>query len=997
MRKRSLPLAALLLALSMSAVRAEAGPGDVRYHYDKGVALFEKQKYGAAQAEFEKAARRLDGRAEEKALAERTSYYTALCAARMGQDNAQELLERFLFEYPFSIYANDIRFASGVLSHEAGDFRAAYDRYRSVDPYELDFAQFDEYNFRTGYAAYMCGDTDAAYGYFKNVSSDPLYKPHATYYVAYIDYSRGQLGDAKRGFRAIASEPAYEPVIPFYLLQIEFKEGNYDYVIDNGVPLLARSTEERQKEISRIVSEAYFHRGEYPEALAFMDNYAKLGGAMGREETYLAGYCEYAEHLYDDAIDRLSQVASGGDELAQNASFHLADAYLQTGDRKKAMSAFHLASSADFDPAIREEALFNYGKLLYEQGGGVFNEAITVLDDYIRTYPDSPRVGEAREILLAAYFNSRNYDAAYEAIKLVPDPDNNVKMALQKIAYFRALEYFEAGDYDRALELFDVSDANRYTAKYTALTKYWRAETFVKKGDYARAEPLYRSYISLSPRGERENTMTQYNLAYCLFNAQKWGEAGTWFDRFVSAYTLKDAVRADAFNRLGDVAFAQREYYKAIGYYDKAIALGSSGADYARFQRAVMLGLADKYDRKVESLVAIIGDGKSEYVDDAMFELGRTYKQHERFNEAAAALKRLVAGYPQSPYCLSALSELGLIYQNLGDDQQALKYYKEVVDRYPSSPQAKDAMLGIKNIYVDRNEVDSYFAYAQKSGIETNVTVVERDSLNFVAADKVYQNGDYARALPLMDNYLRQYPKGVYRADALYALGDCSLHEGNRAAALAAFEEVGAMPSNRYQSLALQKAASMRMEDKDYAAAAELYKTLIHTALQKNVIAAALDGYLKAVGESGDVAAMDAAADEVLASTHASDDAMRTAHFFKGKSLQASGDADGALAHYRKAAEARSRDAAEARYQIVAILFAQNKLDAAEKEVFAFSEANLPYQYWMGKAFLILGDIYVAKNDAFQAKATYQSIVDGYSDKTDGVVDEARQKIEALK
>ena len=116
MRKRSLPLAALLLVLSMSAVRAEAGPRDVRYHYDKGVALFEKQKYGAAQAEFEKAARRVDGRAEEKALAERTSYYTALCAARMGQDNAQELLERFLFEYPFSIYANDIRFASGVLS-----------------------------------------------------------------------------------------------------------------------------------------------------------------------------------------------------------------------------------------------------------------------------------------------------------------------------------------------------------------------------------------------------------------------------------------------------------------------------------------------------------------------------------------------------------------------------------------------------------------------------------------------------------------------------------------------------------------------------------------------------------------------------------------------------------------------------------------------------------------------------------------------------------------
>ena len=37
------------------------------------------------------------------------------------------------------------------------------------------------------------------------------------------------------------------------------------------------------------------------------------------------------------------------------------------------------------------------------------------------------------------------------------------------------------------------------------------------------------------------------------------------------------------------------------------------------------------------------------------------------------------------------------------------------------------------------------------------------------------------------------------------------------------------------------------------------------------------------------------------------------------------------------------------------------------------------------------------RNDAFQARATYQSIVDGYADRTDGIVEEARQKIDALK
>lgn len=995
MRKRSLSLALLLSVLLVPAVRSVAAPEEPQSHYRRGVALYEKQKYAAAQTEFEKAERSLA--ADEEGLAERTSYYKALCAVQMRQDNALELLNGFLAEYPNSIYGNDVRFALGTLLQDGGDNEGAYAQFRLVDPYLLEPGRFDEYNFRSGYAAYQNGDTDTAYGYFGNCSSDPLYLPHAVYYKAYIDYSRGNLAEAKKGFSSIASDPSYEPLVPFYLLQIEFRENNFRYVVDNGVPLLAKATESRQKEISRIVSEAYFHLGDYPKALAYMENYAKLGGDMGREELYIAGYCHYIDRMYTQAIDELSQVASGGGEMAQNASFHLGDAYLQMGDKKMAMSAFALAASADFNPEIKEEAMFNYGKLQYELGGTVFNDAITTLDNYLRSYPDSPRVNEAREILLAAYFNSRNYDAAYEAIKLVRDPDNNVKTALQKIAYFRALEAYEAGDYRKAIEMFDVADANRFNAKYTALTKFWRAESLAKLGDFAKAEPLYRAYITLSPRTERENMIAHYNLGYCAFNDKRWGDASSWFNKFVGSYTLKDDIRADAFNRLGDIAFAQREYYKAIEDYDKAIGLGTSGADYARFQRAVMLGLVDKYDRKVESLVAIIGAGNSEYVDDAMYELGRTYVRNERFTEGANVLKRLIDGYPQSPFVLSALTELGLVYQNLGRDDDALRYYKDVVARYPASPQAKDAMLGIKNIYVEKNDVDSYFDFAKRSGIETNVTVVERDSLQFAAANNVYLNNNYQKALSLMDNYLRQYPRGAYRADALYALGDCSLHEGNRPAALAAFEEVGGMPSNRYQALALQKAASMRMEDKEYPAAAALYKALSAVSTQKAVIAEALDGYLKAYVAMDDVAAMGIAADEVLASPHVTDEVARLAHFLKGRSLEAAGDDNAALPQYRKVVGARTREAAEARYRIVSILFRQDKLGEAEKEVFAFSEENLPYQYWMGKAFLVLGDIYAKKNDAFQAKATYQSVVDGYTDKTDGVVDEARQKIEALK
>ena len=40
-------------------------------------------------------------------------------------------------------------------------------------------------------------------------------------------------------------------------------------------------------------------------------------------------------------------------------------------------------------------------------------------------------------------------------------------------------------------------------------------------------------------------------------------------------------------------------------------------------------------------------------------------------------------------------------------------------------------------------------------------------------------------------------------------------------------------------------------------------------------------------------------------------------------------------------------------------------MDKTEKEVFAFSERE-PQAYWLAKAFILLGDVYVKKGDNFR-------------------------------
>ena len=51
------------------------------------------------------------------------------------------------------------------------------------------------------------------------------------------------------------------------------------------------------------------------------------------------------------------------------------------------------------------------------------------------------------------------------------------------------------------------------------------------------------------------------------------------------------------------------------------------------------------------------------------------------------------------------------------------------------------------------------------------------------------------------------------------------------------------------------------------------------------------------------------------------------------------------------------------------------------------------FQASIGKSFLLLADIYVSKDDQFQAKHTLKSLYENYNDDNDGIKDEAAKKL----
>ena len=72
------------------------------------------------------------------------------------------------------------------------------------------------------------------------------------------------------------------------------------------------------------------------------------------------------------------------------------------------------------------------------------------------------------------------------------------------------------------------------------------------------------------------------------------------------------------------------------------------------------------------------------------------------------------------------------------------------------------------------------------------------------------------------------------------------------------------------------------------------------------------------------------------------------------------------------------------------------RIAESEKVITQFINQNTPHQFWMARMFLLLADISIKKGDLLQARATLQSLKDYYTIDNDGILDEAKAKLDSL-
>ncbi|HQV56068.1 MAG TPA: tetratricopeptide repeat protein, partial [Chitinophagaceae bacterium] len=481
--------------------------------------------------------------------------------------------------------------------------------------------------------------------------------------------------------------------------------------------------------------------------------------------------------------------------------------------------------------------------------------------------------------------------------------------------------------------------------------------------------------------GEANINNVRYNLGYSYLRKENYSVALSYFEPLGRGAALSSsAFVQDAYVRTADCYYMQKDYTKAKAMYDNVIKYSWPAEDYATFQNAMLAGVRSSTEKISLMNTMIRKFPNSSLVTDANMEVAKTYMSNERFREALPYLTAVTKTTGNTSLVPQAYLKLGTAYFNLKSNQEALAQFKTLVEKYPNSQEADDALDIIRVIYIEDSKPDEYAAYMRSVGKPLSVST--EDSLTYAAAEKQYDDQKINEALASFNGYLQKFPNGSYALDANFNRAEIYYTKKDWANSLVGYENVAVNAPNRYAERAVLAAARINFfELKDYTKAEDYFIQLKEITGSQEIKLEAMRGLLRSQYQLKKWTEAAANAKELTEAKGSSADDKTLANMTIAKSFQVSGEFDQAITSYKSVVQLnKAAMAAEARYEIASCWLSLNKLSDAEKAAFETINKSGSYDYWVTKAYILLGDIYFKQKDYFNAKATFQSVVDNTTD-----------------
>ena len=927
--------------------------------------------------------------------------YETLCAIRLQERGYETMASEYIAEHPYSKLIPQIRFYNALNYFDKELYKDAGREFGLIEEKQLSKDQIAEYMFKHAYSLFETGDLDRAKNLFTRSEKMPYsdYTAPSRYSLGYIDYTRKDFKDAYDWFEKAGKDARFTDISNYYMTECRFMQKDYSYVIKNGEKLYNEVPADRKSHLARIISESYLATGNTEKAKTYYDRIEQSRKDMDRDDFFYAGTVLYSTGDFKGAIDNFSQMKSRTDSIGQIANYQMGYSYIKTGNKVAALDAFRDASVQAFNPDIQEDAHFNYAKLSFD-----LNHNPKVFDEYISKYSNRNKGDQIYSYMALASLYNHDYAGAVDAYANIDNLDSDQKANYMRANYLRANQLIENGSWRDAVPLLKA--AGYYSDKresFNQLTKYWLGESYYRSDQFDKAADTFQDlYNNSALDGKPEGKLIPYDLAYSYFRMEDYDNAAKWFDEYLQE--RNPAEGEDAAVRRADCDFIRKDYQAAIKGYEGAMQrFPYAGNLYPAYRAGIAYGLLGEKNKKVDVLSrAMKAAPEAGYYSEAMYELGRAYVAAGRNDDAVKTFEKLRNSTDDKTIAARSLIELGMISRNISEYNKALAYYKQVVNDMPGTEYANDALAAIESIYQTEGRADEFLDYADKVGAIKDKTAGERESMYFAAAEQLYLSENWNKALTSLQNYLERYPNGADAGKAGFYAAECYRNLGKKEQACDWYKKaVESSGEGSFKEAAILNFSRLSYEMQRYGDAYGGFSSLLSEAkLDANKHTARV-GMMRSAYKAGEYDNAINCADKVRSDAKSTEAEKREADYLKAKSLLSTNRRSEALGLFGNLAAKPSTDeGAEAAYMLIQDAYDQGKYDTVEKKVFDFSSKAGGQNYWLAKAFIVLGDSYAEQDNLAQAKATFESIQNGYKPSegtTDDVLDNVRMRLGKLK
>jgi len=952
------------------------------YHFGLADNLYQTKICNASQYEYSK--QYFYNKNLSNSRKEASAFFSNVIGVILQQQYAEEGLNAFMKEYPNSAYFAQ---ANGPLADyylAKKDFEKALETLQKVNQYQLSKDENTQHIMKLGYAKFMTGDSAGAIEALEESfkSADETSKPAISYMLGHLYYADRQNDNAFIYFDQIKNNEEYAHLVKPYYVQMYYNQKNYDLAISEGNELLNNDkSTSYDTEIHKIVGESYFMKGDYQSAYPHLKLFLDKEQTPSESDLYEMGFVSAQLKKNDEAVGYYNQLINSNSPLAQNAYYQLGNAYLETGKKQEALSAYRNSSQMNYDPKVQQLALEQYAKLSYELGNP-FENSSKVIQRYIDKYPKSAKIQEMRSLLVKSYLYSGDYKATLDALGKLDQKTNETKKIEQEVSYLLGSEEFNKGNFDVAEKYFKQSLQSNLNKEFYKKAQYWLGQTYYQKGDYKSAIATYTKLENETAEGFPEREQLDYDLGYAYFKAKDFASAQEYFKEYMRF--PKQEFKADAELRLADTYYANNQLNEALEIYNKT----ENASDYTLYQKSLALGFKGDTVAKISELKTLISKyPNSEYVDDANYEIGTAYAQNDDFNNSNSYFDKVIQSSPDRD--LVANSQIYRAQNYIDQDQtdKAIAEFQLLANQYKNTAFAEKIVLASKPAFVKKGDVAGYEQFAK--GLNVKVDSSEINEINFNLAQESFSKKDYAKAVSYYEKYLDQSPSGDNLFKSQYELGESYYQLKQIDKAMLPLQNVADF-QNDYQQDAQVRLAQIYISQ-DKISDAKKYLEQVANSTNVNIKNFASVELMKIYADEKNFAEAEKYANAVISNSKNSAATLEQAKVIKARSLmQQSKDKEAQTAYTALEKSFNTEVAAEALY---AKALYQNKgkaFKSSNETIFKLANNYASEEYWGAKALVIMAKNYLALKDNYQASYTLDEIINNYGDFPE-VVAEAKE------